>query len=60
MSQELADTMLDDQPQKEKINLLGLSASRLSEFFEEIGEKSFAQHKSLNGFTKRASVISKG
>jgi len=41
MSQELADTMLDDQPQKEKINLLGLSASRLSEFFEEIGEKKF-------------------
>ena len=41
MSQELADTMLDDQPQKEKINLLGLSASRLSEFFEEIGEKNF-------------------
>ena len=41
MSQELADTMLDDQPQKEKINLLGLSAPRLSEFFEEIGEKKF-------------------
>jgi len=41
MSQELADTMLDDQPQKKKINLLGLSASRLSEFFEEIGEKTF-------------------
>lgn len=41
MSQELADTMLDDQPQKEKINLLGLSASRLSEFFEGIGEKKF-------------------
>lgn len=41
MSQELADTMLDDQPQKEKINLLGLSASRLSEFFVEIGEKKF-------------------
>ena len=41
MSQELADTMLDDQPQKKKINLLGLSASRLSEFFEEIGEKKF-------------------
>ena len=41
MSQELANTMLDDQPQKEKINLLGLSASRLSEFFEEIGEKKF-------------------
>jgi len=41
MSQELADTMLDDQPQKEKINLLGLSASRLSEFFEKIGEKKF-------------------
>lgn len=41
MSQELADTMLDDQPQKEKINLLGLSVSRLSEFFEEIGEKKF-------------------
>lgn len=41
MSQELADTMLDDQPQNEKINLLGLSASRLSEFFEEIGEKKF-------------------
>lgn len=41
MSQELADTMLDDQSQKEKINLLGLSASRLSEFFEGIGEKKF-------------------
>ena len=41
MSQKLADTMLDDQPQKEKINLLGLSASRLSEFFEGIGEKKF-------------------
>ncbi|MDC0053210.1 23S rRNA (adenine(2503)-C(2))-methyltransferase RlmN [Gammaproteobacteria bacterium] len=41
MSQEPADTMLDDQPQKEKINLLGLSASRLSEFFEGIGEKKF-------------------
>jgi 23S rRNA (adenine2503-C2)-methyltransferase len=41
MSQELATTVASEQPQKEKINLLGFSASRLAEFFEEIGEKRF-------------------
>tara|TARA_B100000809_G_scaffold127984_1_gene126078 strand:+ start:390 stop:1556 length:1167 start_codon:yes stop_codon:yes gene_type:complete len=41
MSQELATTVVSEQPQKEKINLLGFSASRLGEFFEEIGEKRF-------------------
>ena len=41
MSQELATTVASEQPQKEKINLLGFSASRLGEFFEEIGEKRF-------------------
>ena len=33
MSQELATTVVSEQPQKEKINLLGFSASRLGEFF---------------------------
>ena len=41
MSQELVTTVASEQPQKEKINLLGFSASRLGEFFEEIGEKRF-------------------
>jgi 23S rRNA (adenine2503-C2)-methyltransferase len=41
MSQELATTVIDEQPRKEKVNLLGFSASRLGEFFEEIGEKRF-------------------
>ena len=41
MSQELATTVASEQPQKEKINFLGFSASRLAEFFEEIGEKRF-------------------
>ena len=41
MSQELATIVIDEQPRKEKVNLLGFSASRLGEFFEEIGEKRF-------------------
>ena len=41
MSQELATIVIDEQPRKEKVNLLGFSASRLGEFFEEIGEKQF-------------------
>jgi 23S rRNA (adenine2503-C2)-methyltransferase len=41
MSQELATTVIDEQPQKEKVNLMGFSASRLGAFFEEIGEKRF-------------------
>jgi 23S rRNA (adenine2503-C2)-methyltransferase len=41
MSQELATTVIDEQPQKGKVNLMGFSASRLGAFFEEIGEKRF-------------------
>ena len=41
MSQELATTVIDEQPQKRKVNLMGFSASRLGAFFEEIGEKRF-------------------
>ena len=41
MSQELATTVIDEQPQKEKVNLMGFSAFRLGAFFEEIGEKRF-------------------
>ena len=32
---------IDEQPQKVKINLLGFSASRLGDFFDEMGEKRF-------------------
>ena len=34
-------TAIDEQPQKVKTNLLGFSASRLGDFFDEMGEKRF-------------------
>ena len=41
MSQEVEVTAIDEQPRKEKTNLLGLSASRLGDFLESLGEKRF-------------------
>jgi 23S rRNA (adenine2503-C2)-methyltransferase len=41
MSPKSAGNVIDDQPQEVKTNLLGLSASRLGDFMEEIGEKRF-------------------
>jgi len=34
-------TAIDEQPQKVKTNLLGFSASRLGDFFDDMGEKRF-------------------
>lgn len=36
-----ATTVIDVEPQQVKTNLLGFSASKLGDFFEEIGEKRF-------------------
>jgi 23S rRNA (adenine2503-C2)-methyltransferase len=42
MSQEpIATTVHDEQPRKVKTNLLGLSASRIGDFLESLGEKRF-------------------
>lgn len=41
MSQEVEVTAIDEQPRKEKTNLLGLSASRIGDFLESLGEKRF-------------------
>ena len=41
MSQSAEVTAVNDQPQQVKTNLLGFSASKLGDFFEEIGEKRF-------------------
>ena len=41
MSQEVEVTAVDEQPRKEKTNLLGLSASRIGDFLESLGEKRF-------------------
>jgi 23S rRNA (adenine2503-C2)-methyltransferase len=41
MSQESLETVVHQQAQKAKINLLGLSTSRLYDFFDGIGEKRF-------------------
>ena len=41
MSQAVEVTAIDEQPRKEKTNLLGLSASRIGDFLESLGEKRF-------------------
>ena len=41
MSQAVEITAIDEQPRKEKTNLLGLSASRIGDFLESLGEKRF-------------------
>ena len=41
MSQSVEVTAVIDQPQQAKTNLLGFSASKLGDFFEQIGEKRF-------------------
>ena len=41
MSQAVEVTSVDVEPQQVKTNLLGFSASKLGDFFEEIGEKRF-------------------
>ncbi|MGB0449876.1 MAG: 23S rRNA (adenine(2503)-C(2))-methyltransferase RlmN [Porticoccaceae bacterium] len=41
MSQDKEVTAVDEQPRKEKTNLLGLSASRIGDFLESLGEKRF-------------------
>ena len=41
MSQSVEVTAVSDQPQQAKTNLLGFSASKLGDFFEQIGEKRF-------------------
>ena len=41
MSQESLETVVHQQAQKAKINLLGFSTSRLYDFFDGIGEKRF-------------------
>jgi len=41
MSQAVEVTVIDEQPRKEKTNLLGLSASRIGDFLESLGEKRF-------------------
>ena len=41
MSQAVEVTVEDAQPRKEKTNLLGLSASRIGDFLESLGEKRF-------------------
>ena len=41
MPKEVEVTAIDVEPQQAKTNLLGFSASKLGDFFEEIGEKRF-------------------
>ena len=41
MSNDVEVTANDEQPRKEKTNLLGLSASRIGDFLESLGEKRF-------------------
>ncbi|MDG2502232.1 MAG: 23S rRNA (adenine(2503)-C(2))-methyltransferase RlmN [Porticoccaceae bacterium] len=41
MPKEVEVTAIDVEPQQVKTNLLGFSASKLGDFFEEIGEKRF-------------------
>ena len=41
MSQQADVTVNDEQPRKDKTNLLGLSASRIGDFLESLGEKRF-------------------
>ena len=41
MPKEAEVTAIDVEPQQAKTNLLGFSASKLGDFFEEIGEKRF-------------------
>ena len=41
MSQEPDITASDERPRKVKTNLLGLSASRIGDFLESLGEKRF-------------------
>jgi 23S rRNA (adenine2503-C2)-methyltransferase len=41
MPKEVEGTAIDVEPQQVKTNLLGFSASKLGDFFEEIGEKRF-------------------
>ena len=41
MSQSVEVTPIDQEPQQAKTNLLGFSASKLGDFFEQIGEKRF-------------------
>ena len=41
MSQEVEVIFSDAKPQQVKTNLLGFSASKLGDFFEQIGEKRF-------------------
>jgi len=58
MSQPADNQPLAVEPQEEKTNLLGLSASRLEEFFLELGEKRFRatqKNFSLN-WVRNASV----
>ena len=41
MSQSVEVTATNEEPQQVKTNLLGFSASKLGDFFEQIGEKRF-------------------
>ena len=41
MSQAVEVTVKNGEPQQGKTNLLGFSASKLGDFFEQIGEKRF-------------------
>ena len=58
MSQELATTVIDEQPQKGKVNLMGgFLRLVLARFLKKLVRNGSERRRLSNGFTKRVNAI---